>query len=41
VADGFAALAAEDPRWRVVDGGGTGDEVAARVLRAVTEFFGS
>lgn len=41
VADGFAALAAEDPTWRVVDGVGTVDEVAARVLRAVTEFFRS
>jgi dTMP kinase len=33
---GFAALAAADPdRWRVVDGDGTVDEVARRVLAAV------
>jgi len=32
VGQGFAALAAADPqRWRVVDGNGTMDEVAARV----------
>jgi dTMP kinase len=40
VAAGFAALAAEDPSWRVVDGRGTVDEVAARVLAVVTDFFG-
>lgn len=35
VAAGFKALAAEDPgRWRVVDGVGTVDEVAGRVLAA-------
>ena len=33
---GFAALAAQDSaRWRVVNGAGTVDEVAARVLAAV------
>lgn len=33
---GFRTLAAEDPeRWRVVDGSGTRDEVAARVWLAV------
>ncbi|MHB1536029.1 MAG: dTMP kinase [Acidimicrobiales bacterium] len=36
VSAGFAALAAADPdRWRVVDGCGPEDEVAARVLGAV------
>jgi dTMP kinase len=35
VDEGYAALAAADPlRWRVVDGGGTEDEVAARVVAA-------
>ena len=38
VADGFAAQAAEDPgRWRVVDGSGSIDDVAARVWEAVTD----
>ena len=33
---GFAALAAADPtRWRVVDGGGSVEEVASRVAAAV------
>jgi dTMP kinase len=41
VADGFAALAASDPTWRVVDGRGTIDEVAARVHAVVMDFFGS
>jgi len=36
VVDGFAAQAGEDPeRWRVVDGSGSIDEVAARVWEAV------
>jgi dTMP kinase len=36
---GFAALAAAEPqRWAVVDGGGTPDEVADRVLKAWTTF---
>jgi dTMP kinase len=35
VDEGYAALAAADPRrWRVVDGAGTVDEVAARVAAA-------
>jgi dTMP kinase len=35
VAGGYAALAAADPsRWRIVDGNGTIDEVADRVLSA-------
>lgn len=35
VADGFRALAAGDPeRWRVVDGAGTPEDVAARVRAA-------
>jgi dTMP kinase len=35
VDEGYAALAAADPdRWRVVDGAGTVDEVAARVAEA-------
>jgi dTMP kinase len=41
VAAGFEALAAEDPTWRVVDGQGTVDDVAGRVLAVVTDFFGS
>jgi dTMP kinase len=37
VAAGFASLAAGDPqRWRVVDGTGTIDDVAARVLVAAS-----
>ena len=36
VAHGYRALAAADPsRWIVVDGAGTVDEVAERVLKAV------
>jgi dTMP kinase len=36
VRDGYLAMAAADPgRWRVVDGRGTTDEVAARVADAV------
>lgn len=36
VEEGFRALAADDPgRWRVVDGSGTVEEVAARVWEAV------
>jgi dTMP kinase len=36
VEEGFSALAAAEPgRWRVVDGAGTVDDVAARVLAAV------
>jgi dTMP kinase len=34
VDEGYAALAEADPRWRVVDGSGTVDEVAARVAEA-------
>src|SRR5205823_2191880 len=35
VADGYGALAAEDPAgWRIVDGDGTIDEVAGRILDA-------
>jgi dTMP kinase len=35
IEEGYAALAAADPvRWRVVDGTGTLDEVAARVAEA-------
>jgi dTMP kinase len=38
VAAGFRALAAAAPdRWVVIDGGGTVDDVAARVARAVKE----
>jgi dTMP kinase len=38
VAAGYRALAAADPAgWAVVDGSGTVDEVAARVLAAVSE----
>ena len=36
VLDGFARLAAEDPRWVVVDGRGGVDEVAERVWAAVS-----
>lgn len=35
VAEGFAALAAADSAWRVVDGSGAVDEVASRVLAAL------
>jgi dTMP kinase len=35
VTEGFTALAAADPTWRVVDGSGTEAEVAARVLAAL------
>ncbi len=36
VAEGYAALATADPgRWRVLDGAGPEEEVAARVLAAV------
>jgi dTMP kinase len=39
---GFSALASADPdRWRVVDGSGTRDEVAALVLAAVESRLGS
>jgi dTMP kinase len=35
--EGYAALAAADPgRWRVVDGSGTVEDVAARVLTAAS-----
>ena len=38
---GFSALAAADPlRWRVVDGSGSVDEVAARVAAAFEGKFG-
>jgi dTMP kinase len=40
VMTGFRALAAVDPTWRTVDGTGTVDEVAERVLEAVKAFFG-
>ncbi len=40
VAAGFRELAAADPRgWRVVDGGGSVEAVAKRVLDVVTGFF--
>ena len=39
VAAGFRALAAEDPTWRVVDGLGSEDEVAARVANEVARYF--
>jgi dTMP kinase len=40
VAEGFRALAADNPdTWRVVDGGGEPDAVAAKVLAAVVGFF--
>ena len=40
VADGFRALAAECPEsWRVVDGSGSADEVAERVMEVVRNFF--
>lgn len=35
VLDGFAALAEADPRWVVVDGSGTEDEVAERIWKVV------
>jgi dTMP kinase len=42
IAEGFAALAAADPqRWRVVDGTGTVEEVAARVAAAATGVLGA
>lgn len=38
VEEGFAALAAADPQhWRVVDGAGTVDEVAERVMAALVD----
>lgn len=37
VADGYRALAAADPRWVVVDGVGTVEEVATRVRAAVDQ----
>lgn len=38
---GFAALAAEEPqRWRVVDGSGPVDEVAARVWESLADLVG-
>jgi dTMP kinase len=40
VAAGFRALAGEDPTWRVVDGSGSIDDVAGRVLEVVRAFFG-
>ncbi len=41
VVDGFLCLAASDPTWVVVDGGGTIEEVSARVSAAVSAFFAS
>jgi dTMP kinase len=42
VIDGFDAIAASDPeRWRVVDGVGTRDEVAARVNATLAHVLGS
>lgn len=35
VAEGYRALAATDPRWVVIDGAGTVDDVAERVAKAV------
>jgi dTMP kinase len=41
VTEGFRALAAAEPdTWRIVDGSGTVDEVAARVEATVSGFFG-
>lgn len=41
VADGFRALAAQSPeRWAVVDGVGSVDEVAERVMATITERLG-
>jgi dTMP kinase len=40
VAEGYRALAAEDPTWVLVDGRGSVDEVFVRVDTAVTSFFG-
>lgn len=40
VADGFGALAAENPEtWRVVDGQGAVEDVSARVAKVVESFF--
>jgi dTMP kinase len=39
VVEGFRSLAAADPTWIAVDGGGTIDEVGARVAAAVDAFF--
>jgi dTMP kinase len=39
VVEGFRCLAAVDPRWVVVDGEGTIDEVGERVMAAVAAFF--
>ena len=40
VRDGYLQMAAEDPgRWRVVDGAGDKEEVAARVWAAVSDLF--
>jgi dTMP kinase len=40
VAEGFRALAADNPdTWRVVEGGGEPDAVAAKVLAEVVGFF--
>ncbi len=40
VRDGYLELASADPdRWRVVDGAGARDEVAARVWAAVSDLF--
>lgn len=42
VEEGFRSLAAEDPkRWRVVDGSGTVEEVAARVWHALAGVVGT
>ncbi len=37
VDEGFIAQAERDPRWRIVDGAGTVEEVAARVWRMVQD----
>jgi dTMP kinase len=39
VAEGFRCLAAADPTWVVVDGGGTIPAVAARVAAAIDAYF--
>jgi dTMP kinase len=42
VAEGYAAQAADDPvHWRIVDGNGTIDEVAARVLDVIRQWEAS
>jgi dTMP kinase len=40
VRDGYTTIAASDPRWVVVDGTGTVDEVAKQVSAAISERLG-